>query len=201
MPEIQSPSPTAFRDPVSASQAAFRRVLEAMSRPGTPQVLETLPAPPRPLSPTVAAIALTLLDHDTPVWLDQTLVQPSVLGYLRFHTSAPVVDDPAAARFALIGKPLTMPPLATFDAGSDLYPDRSATLVLQVATFACVRGARLAGPGIHGESSLSPAPLPPGFWRQAAANSRCFPRGVDMVFAGPDAIAALPRTCRIVAED
>ena len=39
-------------------------------------------------------MALTLCDHDTPVWLDPVLAaSEAVAGWLRFHTGAPLVTD------------------------------------------------------------------------------------------------------------
>ena len=53
-----------------------------------------------------AAIALTLFDHDTPVWLDGRMsATADVAKWLKFHTSAPVIADSSIASFALIGDP------------------------------------------------------------------------------------------------
>ena len=46
----------------------------------------------------LAAIALTLFDHDTPIWLDAAMSGTSnVAKWLKFHTSAPVVSDSTIA--------------------------------------------------------------------------------------------------------
>ena len=51
-----------------------------------------------------AAIALTLFDHDTPLWLDPIMSETSdVAKWLKFHTGAPVIADPSVCSFALIG--------------------------------------------------------------------------------------------------
>lgn len=80
-----------------------------------------------------AAIALTLFDHDTPLWLDARMHETSdVVKWLKFHTGAPVVQDSSIASFALISDGGALPSLERFALGTSEYPDRSTTLILQV---------------------------------------------------------------------
>jgi alpha-D-ribose 1-methylphosphonate 5-triphosphate synthase subunit PhnH len=56
-----------FADPVLDSQSVFRTVMMALARPGTIAELATGQLlPPAPLTPELAAVALTLCDHETP---------------------------------------------------------------------------------------------------------------------------------------
>ena len=184
-----------FAEPVLDSQRTFRAVLEAMSRPGTVCRLDRKPAAPPPLSPASAAVCLALVDLDTPLWLDDAAVEAGA--YLRFHCGCPVVDETGAAAFALLADARRLPPLDRFRAGDPEYPDRSATLIIQVAELRAGEGRKLTGPGIDGVARLGVAGLDDAFWPAWAANRARFPLGLDVVLAAGDRLAALPRTTRI----
>ncbi|WP_372426665.1 phosphonate C-P lyase system protein PhnH [Salinarimonas chemoclinalis] len=187
-----------FADPVLDSQGVFRAVMEALARPGTPQRLALDLAPPAPLTPALAAIALTLADHEAPLWLDAPLAAaPAVAGWLRFHTGARIVADGREAAFALVSDPAALPPLDRFAPGEQAYPDRSTTLVLACERLDTERGLVLAGPGIRGVARLDAAPLPENFLARWRANGALFPRGVDLILAAGDRVVGLPRTTTI----
>jgi alpha-D-ribose 1-methylphosphonate 5-triphosphate synthase subunit PhnH len=201
----------AFPEPALASQATFRALLDAFARPGSIMPVAPAKNPPPPLSGTVAALALTLLDYETPVWLDPKLAaSAAVADWIRLHTGARLAASPDAAAFALIADPEHAPAFDTFPRGTAEYPDRSATLVLQVARLEVARleverpGAgqqlSLSGPGISGTQALAAAPLPVDFITRWAENRALFPCGIDLILAAPDAIAALPRSVTIATE-
>jgi alpha-D-ribose 1-methylphosphonate 5-triphosphate synthase subunit PhnH len=188
----------AFTEPVFGAQTTFRRIMDAMARPGTVQRLADLPVPPAPLSASAGAVALTLCDHDTPVWLDTALtVSEPVASWLGFHTGAPIVRTPADAHFVFCANPAELIALENFAQGSQEYPDRSATIVLQVADFEQGEMLSLRGPGIKDETGIAPHPLPRHFVEQWKQNRARFPRGVDVILAGPNAVAGLPRSVRV----
>ena len=62
-------------------------------------------------------------------------------------------------------------------------------------------GLTLEGPGVPGRARLSAAPLPPDFGERLASNRAAFPLGVDHLLAAPGAVAGLPRSARVAAED
>lgn len=185
-----------FSDSVLGAQGVFRALMDALSRPGIPRPLPFDVTPPEPLSAELGAIALTLCDHDTPVWLDAALADaPGVADWLRFQCGAPIVTELGAAQFALVSDMALLPDLAAFGQGSDEYPDRSATLVLDA--ILPTRPLRLTGPGIKGGLTVS-LPLPGGdFLAQWNDNRGRFPRGIDLVIVGHGAVTGLPRTTRI----
>jgi alpha-D-ribose 1-methylphosphonate 5-triphosphate synthase subunit PhnH len=191
----------AFADPVLASQAAFRAVMEAMARPGTIMDIAGIETAPRPLCPAAAAVALTLTDYEAPVWLAPELAQASdVAGWLRFHTGAPLVDDPQRAAFGFIADPQHMPAFDGFSQGTVEYPDRAATLVLQVDHLSGDGGFWLSGPGIKGSRTFSASPLPADFAARMRANRALFPCGVDLILVAATKLAALPRSVHVTTE-
>ena len=183
-----------FVDPVFESQRVFRGVLAAMSEPGRVIRLEAPPVAPGPLHPATVAIALALVDLETPIWLDDAAATAETVAHLRFHCGCPIVDEPARARFAVIADPDRMPEIGAFDAGTDEYPDRSATLIVQTRDLIAGSGRRLSGPGIATEARLSAQALPPRFWEAMRANHARFPRGIDVLLTAGVSLVALPRT-------
>ena len=190
----------AFADPVDNAQAVFRAVMDAMARPGTPQTLAPALAPPAPLSRGAGAIALALLDYESPFWLDETLAgQPDVAQWLRFHTGAPIVRDAKEAAFAFFADAARIPDFESFALGTSEYPDRSTTLVLQVAHLSGTEVMNLRGPGIAGEGKLALSPCPADLVARLQSNHALFPRGLDLLFVTADAVAAIPRSTRVTA--
>jgi alpha-D-ribose 1-methylphosphonate 5-triphosphate synthase subunit PhnH len=146
-----------------------------------------------------AAIALTLFDHDTPIWLDPSMSATSdVAKWLKFHASAPVVQDSSICHFALIGEPSALGGLDRFSFGSNEYPDRSTTLILQVESVTQGRPIELRGPGIDGTAMVHATIQPADLFERLAINAKLFPRGIDVVLVADDAIVAIPRTTRLV---
>ena len=80
-----SPAQRGFADPVRDAQSVFRTVMMALARPGTIGDLAAGPVtPPAPLTPELAAVALTLCDHETPVWFDRELsADPDVAAFIQ----------------------------------------------------------------------------------------------------------------------
>jgi alpha-D-ribose 1-methylphosphonate 5-triphosphate synthase subunit PhnH len=189
----------AFEDPVLASQAVFRTVMEAMARPGLPRPLPSQLTVPPPLTASAAAVALTLLDYETPFWLDPGLAAGEVAPWITFHTGAPLIADCARATFGFVSDPSAMPPFDAFSPGSIEYPDRSTTLVVQVEGFDHGEDLALSGPGIAGTRHFSAQPLPTDFRARLIANRTMFPRGLDLILVSQDAVAALPRSIRVAA--
>ncbi len=194
--------PAGFADKVLSAQSTFRSVMDAMARPACVQRIVATAGTPAAMMRGSAAIALTLFDHDTPIWLDAAMsATTDVSKWLKFHTSAPVIADSSIASFALIGDPASLPSLDRFAFGSNEYPDRSTTLILQVESLTQGTLFELRGPGIDGTATLRAEIQPQDLFERLAVNSALFPRGIDVVLVHDDAIVAIPRTTRLVAKD
>jgi len=192
--------PAGFVDKVLSAQSTFRSVMDAMARPGSVQRIAAVAGTPGAMMRGTAAIALTLFDHDTPVWLDKRMsATPDVAKWLKFHTSAPVIADSSISSFALIGDPQNLPALEYFAFGSNEYPDRSTTLILQVESLTQGSALELRGPGIDGTAILQASIQPQDLIERLAMNVALFPRGIDVVLVHDDAIVAIPRTTRLAA--
>jgi alpha-D-ribose 1-methylphosphonate 5-triphosphate synthase subunit PhnH len=191
----------AFTDPVLQAQSTFRAILDALARPGTVQPLGEAVDAPAPLSAGAAAAALTLCDHDTPVWLDGGLrANDDVEQWLRFHCGCPLVENPRDAAFALVRDIENLPPFEAFNLGTAEYPDRSTTIVLQVESLTGGTELTLQGPGICGRTSFCAEPSPADLAERLTANRALFPRGVDLLLVTASAVAGLPRSVRIVED-
>jgi alpha-D-ribose 1-methylphosphonate 5-triphosphate synthase subunit PhnH len=179
-----------FADPGAQSQNCFRAVLDAMAHPG--RILSAPPVtPPPPLHPTTGAVLLTLLDGDTPVWLDEAVAASAP--WLAFHCGVRLVDA-ARAAFAVACE---MPALQALPPGSDVAPEAAATLILQVPALGRGTSYTLTGPGLPAPTSFRAAGLPADFVSQWHANHARFPMGIDLILCAPDGIAALPRSVEV----
>jgi len=179
------------------SSYIFRTIMTAMSRPGRLHAfLPSVTAPP-PLLPGTAAILLTLCDFQTPIYLTPEMAGLDVTKYLRFHTGAPLTPNAADGSFAVLVAGLDRPPLTDFPQGTHEYPDRSATLLIQVPRISAGGPVALRGPGIASTADLTVEGMDAGFWREMMRNHDGFPIGVDVVFVSPDAICACPRSTTV----
>jgi alpha-D-ribose 1-methylphosphonate 5-triphosphate synthase subunit PhnH len=193
--------PAGFANKVLSAQSTFRSVMDAMARPGSVQRIVAPSGVPAPMMAGTAAIALTLFDQDTPVWLDAPMATSDVAKWIRFHCSAPVVTDSAVAHFAVVGAPDKLQGFERFALGSGEYPDRSTTLMIQVESLTEGPAIELSGPGIDGATMLRATHGVPDLLDRLAANHARFPRGVDLILVAGDSIVALPRTTRLVAKE
>ncbi|MGY9049115.1 hypothetical protein P775_19165 [Puniceibacterium antarcticum] len=178
-----------FANPPQESARAFRAAMQAMACPGT---IQNITGPEVPgLSPAAALLLLTLTDGTTPVLLTGDAAQSQ--DWLTFHTGAPKAGSAAEAAFA-VGRWDDLGPLNPYPVGTPDYPDRSATLIVEMAEISG-DGPRLTGPGIETEVQMS---LPDA--DALRLNAALYPLGVDLFLTCGSRLAALPRSTRI-AED
>ncbi|MGQ9645114.1 MAG: phosphonate C-P lyase system protein PhnH [Thermodesulfobacteriota bacterium] len=186
-----------FPNPALDSQRTFRQVLKAMAHPGRLVSLEIEMEVPQPLYRTTAAICLTLLDGETPLWMDLDK-RSEAADWLRFHCGCPLVDSPILASFGLISGGYGEPSLDRFRLGEDEFPEQSTTLIIQVAGFTLGSGRCLRGPGVKNMERLEVHGLPEPFWKIWNKNQRLYPRGVDVFFASASTLVGLPRTTEVM---
>jgi alpha-D-ribose 1-methylphosphonate 5-triphosphate synthase subunit PhnH len=180
-----------FADPVADAQRCFRAVLDAMARPGRVHPIRGV-SPPAPLSIAAAGVLLTLVDHETPLWLDPDL--SVVRDWIAFHCGAPFAATTDRACFALLRG---LPALTSFHAGTHEEPETAATLIVEVAALGSGARYRLSGPGLREPGMLRVDGLPADFAQAWGRNHGQFPRGVDLVLCAGDRLAALPRSVAI----
>jgi alpha-D-ribose 1-methylphosphonate 5-triphosphate synthase subunit PhnH len=181
-----------FTDPVLDAQASFRAVLDAMSRPGSLRAAGERLRPPPPLAPATAAVLLTLVDADSPLWLAPPFAD--VRDWIAFHCGAAIALRIGDAAFAVAPE---LPNLSTLNAGPDESPEDSATVILQVRGFG--RGAQLSlsGAGHAAPATLLVDGLPDQFATAWETNQALYPRGIDLILCSGTTLAALPRSVRI----
>ncbi|MFB4356555.1 phosphonate C-P lyase system protein PhnH [Pantoea sp. BS_4] len=182
-----------FHHPVADAQHAFRRILKAMSEPG---VMVSLPLQQGwgALSPAATAVLLTLVDQESPLWLDPQVDNQTLRDNLRFHTGAPITDSTDAV-FAL-SHATAQPNPADFSAGDNLAPEKSTTLIIEVPALNGGLALRLTGPGLREARAIAPQ-LPESVIDYLRARPHPFPQGVDLIFTCGEAMMAVPRTTHV----
>ena len=177
-----------FADPARDAARAFREALQAMARPGRIGTLAGA-LPPPPCSVAAGVLLLTLCDPGVSVHLAPSHDVPGLRDWLAFHAGArPCRAE--EADFAL-GTWEALAPLDRFRIGSADYPDRSATLIVEMPALSAA-GATLRGPGIATTARLS-LPEVAAFQRNRAG----FPQGFDCYLCAGDLVAGLPRSTRV----
>jgi alpha-D-ribose 1-methylphosphonate 5-triphosphate synthase subunit PhnH len=170
-----APTPDDLRD-----TAAFEALMWALARPGT---VQTLPD-------GMADLALALLDRETRVHAED----PALAGLVA-QTGAALVTAGRADHAFCTTAAGAMAALAVLPAGSALYPDDGATLVMAARIGTGAR-LRLTGPGIDGQAEVLLGDLPEGLFDLRSARCR-YPEGIDMVFVDGRRIVGLPRSTAV----
>lgn len=185
----------AFSQPVEGAQQTFRVLLKALSEPG--QIVEvnhnqSLGA----LSAAGYAVALTLLDNDTTVWLSPALSTSLIRQNLAFHSGCVFVEKPEEAMFAFCTQS-ELAVLPKLNPGTDRDPEFSCTVIAQVDAMAGARSV-WTGPGIEHQRELH-LPLSADFWQQRIEKNQ-FPRGIDVLFVAQNQVLGLSRTTQVQFE-
>lgn len=186
-----------FDDPVLNSQLVFRRALQALSMPGRLVDLPNLAAVPKQGHSASALLLLALVDSDCTLWLSPSLAGTDAQTWLRFHTGCRFVQEPAQANFLWLCAQDRWPHMSDMQAGTDEYPDQSATCIMETSSIQTGEESRvwsLSGPGIASPVGLTAEGLPADFAAQWAGNHAAFPRGVDVLLTTSAQVLGLPRS-------
>ena len=116
---------------------------------------------------------------------------------LRSAVLTALVDDPTGAVFAVIDGAADEPKLSAFKLGTDQFPDRSTTVIVQVAGLQGGAAITLAGPGIPGSRTIAPRGLRSGFTDELRENGALYPLGVDVLLTHGERLIGLPRSTQI----
>lgn len=177
-------------DPVSDTQACFRALVDAMSRPGT--VHET------PVGPADHAVLATLVDHEVTVCTPDSNIRTALANEGRY-TEAP------AEKADIVHEP--DPPgvdCTSLSRGSLKEPGDGATIVYRLDDIETEKErsnwtqVTVSGPGVPGKRQLALDGFPVREARRLATAQSSYPRGVDAVLATEDWLAALPRSVELV---
>ncbi|SMB50685.1 carbon-phosphorus lyase complex subunit [Serratia proteamaculans] len=186
---------TGFAQPIEQSQQAFRLILKALSEPGH---IVTLPDSPiwGALNAASTAALLTLADQETPIQLCLALESEQVLTNIRFHSGAPLANNPEEVCFALFDAQLQTADLLALPHGSEISPEFSTTVVIQLDSLEQGTALRLTGPGIEQQRVISPS-LPPVLLDYLINRPQRFPLGLDFLLTCGERLLALPRTTHV----
>ncbi|MBN3081622.1 phosphonate C-P lyase system protein PhnH [Pectobacterium jejuense] len=184
-----------FAQPMADAQCTFRRILKAVSEPGVTVTLPLQQGWGR-LSPASTAVMLTLVDRDTPLWLDDALEDDTLCSNLRFHTGAILTRDESAAFALLHVSSATAIALSRFSAGDVMSPEKSTTVTIEVSSLTGGTPLRLSGPGLETSRVVDPQ-LSPDIVHYLCHRPDPFPQGIDLMFTCADALMALPRTTHV----
>ncbi len=186
-----------FQNPVADAQFSFRRILKALSEPGSKVTLPTMPGF-GVLGSASACVLLTLIDHDTPLWIGPQLNDEALRQNLRFHTGAMLTEDPRHVSFALAEGSLDSATLLAFPCGDEMSPELATSVIVQVESLEGGKPLRLCGPGIERDCIISPQ-LPDSVYQYLHNRPHRFPLGLDFMFTCGEQLLALPRTTRVEA--
>lgn len=185
-----------FSEPVHQAQHVFRRLLDAMSRPGKLQQLDAFPAF-GDAGAAATQILLALADHSTPLWLSAAFKHDeTLLANIRFHMTSPMVEESQDAIFSLISGHEQIA-LASFNLGDEAYPELSTTVLVEVESLTEGRMFRLSGPGVKGSHDIHIQGLSDDLLKSLLERDVRDMLGVDVVLTCGQALMTLPRTTSV----
>lgn len=183
-------------------QRLYRSLLDTMARPGSIEQLEPYVYQACPSEfQYVIGIAITLLDQE--VSFHETSISKELTPHLQLLTRS-TTKLLHESDYLLVHKGAA-PDLMEAKRGTDLYPDQSATIIIQVSRISDDQEGevrlKLRGPGIKSEQMLSLDGLNRELLSELLLNSGRFPLGLDWILVDDEGrVCCLPRSTKIVEE-
>lgn len=177
-----------FSHSFADSQRAFRLILKAISEPGIKVTLPQIPVWGN-ASPAATAILMTLVDRETPFWLDSSLGDEAMLEQLQRlgATTAAKADASVALLHA-----------ASDMAIEQFMPgDAPTTVIIEVPALSGGLTLRLSGPNLREPRAIAPR-LPKAVLHYLRERVHSFPQPIDLIFTCGDQMMALPHTANVV---
>ena len=213
-----------FSDTIHDSQYCFRHLLTAMSQPGTLVELN-LAQGFGSMMPASTQVLLALADNSTPVWLSNQFANDiAVKENLNFHLGCSILSGQknGVQLSEIQQKPsfgvISQQDLVNFDwsqtsffVGCEEYPDRSTTVIVEVAGLSTVPCSlpetdadspvvlRLSGPGIEHEARVVVQSLSSIVISVMLSQRKThkFPLGLDFILVSGEQVVALPRSTTV----
>lgn len=188
-------------DPVHDVQRGYRRLIRAMSYPGTVEDVSDESgriAPTPPFNPTAMLLAFMLLDGEVSFWCDSPNREADTrhLSELTYARATEAAD--AHYLFVLGGDPRGA--IEAASEGTLIDPHLGATVILEVGE--CVQSGRvygleLSGPGIDGNRRI--AVTGSESWIEVRNTKTAeYPLGIEMILIDRTGrLMALPRSTRV----
>lgn len=168
-------------DPVSDTRTTYRKLVDAMSRPGT---IESVTA-----TPADRAVLATLVDEEVTVCTADNTLSNALAGEGRLQTepidSARIIHTVGSTEGSIREAPR----------GTLKEPSNGSTVVYRVDELGknAPTTVHIEGPGVQGSRTLG-VDLPAAEIAAIADAQADYPRGVDVMLTTADELASLPRS-------
>ncbi|WP_380178988.1 phosphonate C-P lyase system protein PhnH [Kalamiella sp. sgz302252] len=177
-----------FSHSFADSQRAFRLILKALSEPGVKVALPPVAAWGN-ASPAATAILTTLVDRETPFWMDSSLSNNAMLENLaRFGARTATKKEAAVALLNADSET----PIEGFSPGHG-----PSTVIVEVAALSGGLTLRLSGPDLREPRAIAPK-LPEAVLHYLRERVHSFPQPIDLIFTCGETMMALPHTTNVV---
>lgn len=187
-----------MQETVHQTQKVFRKLLEALSRPGDIQILQPSNHQRTGISFQTMDVLLTLLDGEVSFHLvGEDLNTEAEIELLTM--SAPKAIEEADFIIVPLGADpgLVCRELAKVKNGTFLEPDAAATVIIECQEIDSAKQFRLSGPGIKTETNLSVTNAEVWMRIRKAKNEE-YPLGIDIFCIDQmNHLVGLPRTAKI----